>query len=114
MAGSGDLGGEQFFDGAIDDFMIFNQPLPATDVATLYNNGQGTCVDPSWAAARGLAIGYHFDQTGGSTVQDFSGTGDHEKVIAGRTFDMVALFHRDAFTGPVHSHPVASGVSSFA
>ena len=61
------------YDGAIDDFAIYNRALSASDVAVLAG-GQ---------AAAGNVAQYKFDEAGGATLLDSSGSNRNGTVVLG-------------------------------
>ncbi|RCW48498.1 LamG-like jellyroll fold domain-containing protein [Paenibacillus prosopidis] len=60
---------DPYLDGRVDDFRIYDQALPADEIAAL--------------AAPGLIAWYKFDQTGGITVADSSGDFNHGTMNGG-------------------------------
>ncbi len=68
-----DNGVQDMFQGDLDGFCIFHRSLSDTEIAVLYNHGNGLYVD---AGARGLVAGYHFDEGAGSVIHDFSRNGN--------------------------------------
>ncbi|MDQ0896122.1 PxKF domain-containing protein [Agromyces ramosus] len=61
------------YDGAIDDFAIYNRALSATEVAALAG-GQ---------AAAGNVAQYKFDEAGGNALQDSSGNNRNGTIVVG-------------------------------
>jgi hypothetical protein len=60
---------DPYLDGRVDDFRIYDQALPADEIAAL--------------AAPGMIAWYKFDQTGGITVADSSGDFNHGTINGG-------------------------------
>jgi hypothetical protein len=89
------IGESQFNDphlvGAIDDFLIYNKALTAAQVQSL----AGVTVPPPTPAS--LFFGYHFDETTGTAVSDYTGTGHDGTVsgptswVTGRMFNAISL-----------------------
>jgi hypothetical protein len=60
------------FNGALDDFNIYNRALSPAEVATLASGQPGA----------GNVVHYAFDETGGATLVDSSGAGHNGTVVA--------------------------------
>ena len=56
----GDFDGTNYFDGQIDQILIYNKALTSAEVSALYNSGSGT----STPDTNGLTTHYNFEQTG--------------------------------------------------
>ena len=77
--------GVAYFNGQIDEVLIFNRSLSAEEVSSLYNNGEGLYADTSFAPFNnGLVAGYHFDEGSGTTAYDI--TGKNNGTINGATW----------------------------
>jgi len=51
-----------YFNGSIDQVLVFNRSLNSTEIAQLYNSGMGLYANTSLAPFNsGLVVGYHFD-----------------------------------------------------
>ena len=65
------------FQGALDEFDIFNRVLSNTEIAAMYNAGDGLYGSTSSGpTASGLVAGYHFDEGSGTSIVDYSGNGN--------------------------------------
>ena len=63
-----------YLNGQIDEVLIFNRSLSSSEVADLYNNGNGLYAETSIAPFNnGLVTGYHFDEGSGTTAYDITG-----------------------------------------
>lgn len=63
-----------YFNGMIDEFMMFNRSLAPSEVSTLYNSGNGFYGNLTLSPTNsGLVIGYHFDEGAGTSATDYSG-----------------------------------------
>jgi hypothetical protein len=64
----------RYFNGAIDEVLIFNRSLNSTEISQLYNNGSGLYANTSIAPFNsGLVAGYHLDEGSGTTIRDITG-----------------------------------------
>jgi hypothetical protein len=70
------------FKGEIDETRIYNRALTAQEIAAQYNNSQGQYGVPE----PGLLAGWHFDETTGITVNDYSGNGNTGILMNGLTW----------------------------
>lgn len=59
-----------YFDGKLDEFVIYNIELTATQDTSLFNRGAGKTTIPDGT----MIVGYHFDETSGTTATDFVGS----------------------------------------
>lgn len=74
LIGAYDLGGiGGYFNGSIDEVMIKDAAIDATEVSALYNSGAGLYFTAD-AHTKGL---YHFEEGAGSTATDSSGNGNN-------------------------------------
>ncbi len=90
----GDIAGlDSFFDGLIDDVVVFNRAIPASEIAELQANGVPT--------DRANLIGlWQFNEGLGAVAQDASVSG-HDGVLGGGNVDAIPLWNAtDAFALP--------------
>lgn len=81
VADGTNLGSGLYFNGLIDEFVVWNRSLSNSEIITLYNNGSGLYGDKSVTPFNsGLVAGYHFDEGSGFTVTDFSDNGNNGTV----------------------------------
>ncbi|MFC1576516.1 LamG-like jellyroll fold domain-containing protein, partial [Candidatus Omnitrophota bacterium] len=67
-------GAETYFNGTIDEPVVYDHALSEGDIATLYNNNAGTY----GTAQSGLVAGWHLDDGGAqTTASDYSQSGTH-------------------------------------
>lgn len=69
----GALGASNKFTGQVDELKIYNRVLTPTEVVTSYNSGLGKY---GMNTETGLIICYHFDQRGGTVIQDYAENND--------------------------------------
>lgn len=64
----------RYFNGSIDEVLIFNRSLNSTEVEQIYNSGVGLYANTSIAPFNeGLVSGWHFDEGTGTTAFDLTG-----------------------------------------
>lgn len=64
----------RYFNGSIDEVLIFNRSLSSDEISQLYNSGNGLYANTSIAPFNdGLVAGYHFDEGTGTTAYDITG-----------------------------------------
>lgn len=67
-------GTRNYFNGSIDEVLIFNRSLSSDEISQLYNSGNGLYANTSIAPFNdGLVAGYHFDEGTGTTAYDITG-----------------------------------------
>ncbi len=80
-AGFWDGSGYPFFNGYMDELAIWNRALSDGEISDLYNGGVGVAGDVSMPPFNdGLVAGYHFNESDGTTLSDYSGNG-HNGVL---------------------------------
>lgn len=72
-----------YYSGLLDEIRVYDKALNATEIAALYNNGQGL---PGSGPEANLVMGYNFDEGGGSVANDFSGNGYNANLFGGAQF----------------------------
>ncbi|HJM96023.1 MAG TPA: LamG-like jellyroll fold domain-containing protein, partial [Candidatus Marinimicrobia bacterium] len=85
--GSRDINSE-FFDGVIDDVMIWNSVLTASEITALYYSGStldATSNSGVYTSSANLIGYWRFDENSGTTSYDLSGNGNHG-TINGATY----------------------------
>jgi hypothetical protein len=64
----------RYFNGSIDEVLIFNRSLSSDEISQLYNSGNGLYANTSIAPFNdGLVAGWHFDEGTGTTAYDITG-----------------------------------------
>ncbi len=81
------VGQNRFFKGIIDEVAIYNHALSTVEIADRYNAGAGKSVE----ATSGLAAGWRFDESSGTTAADISGTGNTGALHFSSTTDITGL-----------------------
>ncbi|MBI2624650.1 hypothetical protein HYW67_04185 [Candidatus Parcubacteria bacterium] len=69
------------YSGGIDEVRVYNRALSAAEVAAHYDSGRGQYGAPE----NGLRGGWHFDETDGDVLTDYSGRGNNGTIIASPT-----------------------------
>lgn len=80
-------GPDSFFNGYIDEPLLFNRALSAGEITALYNSGVGVHGHIANSPfTSGFVAGYHFDENTGTTVNDFSGNSNTGTLHGGVTW----------------------------
>jgi hypothetical protein len=66
---------DPLYDGAFDEFTLYDRALTTTEVTDMSTGG----VPPT----TGLVLGYHFDETSGTDLADFSGANKNAAAVTG-------------------------------
>lgn len=72
------------FQGKLDEMRIYSRCLTPTEISEHYNGGAGLYGVPE----TGLEMGWHFDETSGTVVEDYSGNGADGNLTG--VFNLVA------------------------
>jgi len=86
VPGSGLESESWFLNGSMDELLVFNRQLSASEARTLYGDRQGRYGSADllpWS--NGLVAGYHFDEGTGTSAADFSGNG-HNGALQGASW----------------------------
>ena len=73
----------RFFGGVIDEVRVYNKTLSNAEILAHYNSGVGQYGRPE----TGLAAGWHFDESSGTTAHDYSENGNDGSVIGATWVD---------------------------
>jgi hypothetical protein len=78
---------DKFFIGSLDELLVYDTALSASDAGDLYGGRRRTYDDPSrYPHGRNLVAGYHLDEGRGTTVRDFTGHGNDGAFSGGATW----------------------------
>jgi hypothetical protein len=73
-----DADGGWHFEGELAEVHFYNRALTESEIALEWNNGKGRTIA---LPGGGLMAGYHFEDSSGGQITDFSGNGHHGRSV---------------------------------
>ena len=86
--GFGEHTSDNYFDGGIDDFAIWDDHLTAAEITAIHGLGMGadlTSDSGNYASSSNLELFYDFNGSSASTVDDKTGNSSQDGVIVNAT-----------------------------
>lgn len=118
MIGGDSVDNDYWFDGLIDEVIIFNRTITSSEISYLYNSGNGR-YEPSDTS--GIVAWYKFDEGEGTVLYDRSGN-DNDGTIVGATWttgltpdwhSLSPFFIQSNYVGTLSSSSYSNNILTF-